>query len=142
MPGSPRARHWEDLVIIGKISPAASPHPTVPGLWTSTRPGRDVNPAYCSEGGAQRGWADSGPSEEAGLSPHVPGPRVGAQRCSPELSSVPAWGQGGQRGGRRYTLSSPRPGASQGCKSARSILMTTLRGMSYYLLHPFYRWRS
>ena len=43
--------------MIGKISPAASPHPTVPRLWTSTRSGRDVNPAYCSEGEAQRGWA-------------------------------------------------------------------------------------
>ena len=26
--------------MIGKISPAASPHPTVPRLWTSTRSGR------------------------------------------------------------------------------------------------------
>ena len=46
--------------MIGKISPAASPHPTVPRLWTSTRSGRDVNPAYCSEGEAQRGWAGLG----------------------------------------------------------------------------------
>lgn len=111
-------------------------------LWMGICSGRDVNPTYCSEGGGSERWCRTrGPGERQDRV------RV-CQAPEPELSDapwscplVPAWVRAGSKVGGGAPFSAPGP-ATHRCKLAPTILITTLRGVAWCLLHPFYRWRN